>query len=100
MGSRCESQYDVKCNSLGEDIGLLFKKINDLTVTLTQKESRWTVINNNPSIILEEYHNLNNTNIDSISNINRKQQQIIDIKSDIMEIINMKKTISRIQSNR
>jgi len=106
--TRCENKYDTQCNSLGEDIGLLFQKITTLTTQLKMKETRWTAINTNPSIILEEYHNnlhLNNDNINNICNNNSvnnldKQQHLQDIKSDIMEIINMKKSISRIQAKR
>lgn len=116
--ARCENKYDTQCNSLGEDIGLLFQKITTLTTQLKMKETRWNAINTNPSIILEEYHNNlhlnndNNNNINNISNISNnsnnnnttnnleKLQQLQDIKSDIMEIINMKKSISRIQAKR
>jgi hypothetical protein len=107
--ARCENKYDTQCNSLGEDIGLLFQKITTLTTQLKMKETRWNAINTNPSIILEEYHNkfhLNNdNNINNICNNNsvnnlEKQQHLQDIKSDIIEIINMKKSISRIQAKR
>lgn len=104
--NRCENKYDTQCNSLAEDIAILFKHITDLTVKVKNRESRWTNIHNNPGIILEEFHNMNvncnnrlkHTNLSNTVKDNAKY--VSDIKSDIMEIINMKKTISRIQSNR
>ena len=123
INDRYNKKYDTECNSISEDINLLFKNISEKQKELTQLECYWTDINKDPGIILLNFHNntnnTNNTNnINNTNNVNNvtlemsnnivnnttsmdsNSDHINSIKDDIMEIINMKRTISRIQTNR
>ena len=108
---RCEDKYDSECNDIAETIQLKFKELSTLQSQLKAQEHNWTNINNNPGLLLENYqHNLNNyTNVlrEDISNdssgntqTEKQTQNITNVKNEIADIINMKRAISRIQSNR
>lgn len=112
---RCKEKYDTQCENISNDINLLFKNISSMKKELMLTETYWADINKNPGIILQYYHNnitntTNTTNITNTANITNitnptnidgsNTDKIKSIKNDIMDIINLKRTITRIQANR